>query len=273
MSGQVIRILVSGFEPFPFAPNHPFWIRDDVEPPKRRPAPNPSAWIAERIGVRLAESSEGRIEIRRLFPLPVTYGEAGAAVANAIRKLEPRLVLSFGLGSRSRSEGETPADAELELTAVNLRHDDKGAAEEGEPCRRMLPLDWPPSGEPKSWSDEDRAWLARFPDNGGLSCSNVAILSEGPRILGTDLDLEPLSERVAAVWVSGSPLVPLLDDDPNGAAGRFICNEVYYRALHEQKERNASALFVHLPPLDEGRKPRILAAADAILEGCLEQIR
>ena len=273
MTQRLVRVLVTGFGPFPLNPRHPSWIKNGVEPEKRITPPNPSEYVARNMELDAEAGGIDDVEIHRLFPLPVEYAAAGELVLRKINELNPDLFIGFGLGAKAREEGLDPVDAELELSAINLRHDDKGTPEQGERIRRTFPSQWPPDGDPDTWSEQDRAWIERFPDNADVSCTRERIVPGGERILFTDIRIQEIIDGMKDLEVNGKRVETLFDSDPEGSTGRFICNEVYYTALSEQKKRKgAKALFVHLPPLHDDRKQRMLKAAEMILAGCLKQL-
>lgn len=77
-------------------------------------------------------------------------------------------------------------------------------------------------------------------DNGGHIRQDEPIAQDGPDALRTNL---PLVDMHKVLQMKGFPV------EISNFAGSFICNEVFYRALHYQQtcERLRAVLFVHVP--------------------------
>lgn len=80
----------------------------------------------------------------------------------------------------------------------------------------------------------------RIKDNSGEQIEDKPISDKGPDLLRTIHDLRPIRDYVR---LAGYPCLI------SNHAGTFICNEIYYHALHYQQkhDRIAACLFVHMP--------------------------
>jgi hypothetical protein len=83
----------------------------------------------------------------------------------------------------------------------------------------------------------------RIKDNNGHQHDGDAVVNGGPAAIETKVDARRLSRLLNK---SGLPA------DVSNHAGTFVCNEIYYRALHRWQEdpRCAGIIFVHLPGLE-----------------------
>lgn len=83
-----------------------------------------------------------------------------------------------------------------------------------------------------------------IPDNNGNLIEGQPIIPGGPDSYQTTL---PLDRILEAMQQTGTPVRPSED------AGRYICNEVLYSALHHINERGmeTEAGFIHVPHLPE----------------------
>lgn len=79
---------------------------------------------------------------------------------------------------------------------------------------------------------------ARIPDNAGQSFDGVKIDPAAPDAYMTTL---PVNDMVSAMQAEALPASLSL------SAGAYVCNDVYFAALHAGYD----ALFVHVPPLEE----------------------
>ena len=87
----------------------------------------------------------------------------------------------------------------------------------------------------------------RIADNSGRQLSNQLIEQSGLAMLHTTVhrpSLEILSDQLTDVVISED-------------CGRFVCNETYYRTLHEiesrdvrHRQRPLPVIFIHLPPIE-----------------------
>lgn len=78
---------------------------------------------------------------------------------------------------------------------------------------------------------------ASIADNDGHFAKNETILSNGETAYFTKLDLHSLIEKLASDGAIGI----------SNSAGTYVCNNLYYRALHLTQDKNTKALFVHIP--------------------------
>jgi pyroglutamyl-peptidase len=96
-----------------------------------------------------------------------------------------------------------------------------------------------------------------IPDNSGHTWRGARIDEEGPEAIRTAVDIEDIVKRLRS---KGIPA------EISNYAGSFVCNDVYYNALHLGKKTAADhqALFLHLPTpakmgqaLRESKKARL----------------
>jgi dihydrofolate synthase / folylpolyglutamate synthase len=82
---------------------------------------------------------------------------------------------------------------------------------------------------------------SNIPDNTGLFRSGTPVISDGPEMLETNLDVPAMALELTRAT---HPVRPSLD------AGTFVCNTLYYRMLHKQLPLTIPVLFVHLPEIN-----------------------
>merc|ERR1719150_1546563 len=81
-----------------------------------------------------------------------------------------------------------------------------------------------------------------------------AVIFQGAEVeASTCLNMEEMLEQVSKNGEEAGLQFQLSKD-----AGRYLCDFVYYRALHSSSGR---ALFIHVPPLDKPYKANQLAQA------------
>jgi len=98
---------------------------------------------------------------------------------------------------------------------------------------------------------------AEIPDNAGKSRAGDAIIQGAPLARRTREDLAPLRARLDGL---GFQVVI------SNHAGAYVCNHIYYAALHHQAEAaGPPALFVHLPAVAEPDLPRLDPIAATLL--------
>ena len=242
-----VTVLVTGFDRFPRPPNHPRWLQDRRPPSERIPEVNPSGWGVRHLDIARIDSAllaEVDVVLHKLTDVPVVYEEGARAITEAIARLRPDVVISFGVGS------DRGADADVERTCENLMDDSHefGLEEQG-PFH--LPSTWPPEADDRSlWSNDDKAWLYRYPDNAGVSYNGASIDPEGPTGLTSTL---PVERIVARVQSEGLQAI-----DGGGGPGRYICNNVMFRVIQAQTERGGIGGFIHLPSWRESRQEQFL---------------
>jgi pyroglutamyl-peptidase len=80
----------------------------------------------------------------------------------------------------------------------------------------------------------------RIPDNSGHQPRGESVVKGGPDALMSEVDVEKLSARLNK---AGLPA------DVSNHAGTYVCNDIYYRALHkwQKNKRCLGVVFVHLP--------------------------
>jgi pyroglutamyl-peptidase len=81
-----------------------------------------------------------------------------------------------------------------------------------------------------------------IPDNAGRRVDGLPVVEGGPAELETTL---PVTEMVEAMRAAGVPARPSRD------AGRYLCNELMYAALHHSLGSDRRVGFVHVPLLAE----------------------
>lgn len=90
---------------------------------------------------------------------------------------------------------------------------------------------------------------ARIPDNEGYSPIDVPVVQGGPAAYFSTL---PIKAMLAALHAAGFPA------EVSQSAGTYVCNHVFYEALHALRRRpTARAGFIHIPysPEQAARHP------------------
>ena len=84
---------------------------------------------------------------------------------------------------------------------------------------------------------------ASHPDNAGFQPIEESILPAGPVAYISSLPLKAWKKALTAAGLSASV---------SNSAGTYVCNAVYYAALHEieQQALPTRALFIHIPPTE-----------------------
>ncbi len=80
----------------------------------------------------------------------------------------------------------------------------------------------------------------RIPDAAGRAPRGEAVIPGGPEAYLTQV---PVHRVVAALDARGVPA------EVSNSAGTYLCNAVYFHALHATRRAGIPTLFVHLPPL------------------------
>lgn len=80
--------------------------------------------------------------------------------------------------------------------------------------------------------------MASLPDNGGQLSNGEKIAPEGPAAYMTEL---PVQRMVETLEAAGLPARLSL------SAGAYVCNDLYYRALAEERAHGYCCAFVHVP--------------------------
>ena len=83
---------------------------------------------------------------------------------------------------------------------------------------------------------------ASVADNAGIRLRDTAIADAGPAAYFTTL---PFDAMLSAMIATGVPSAQSL------SAGSFVCNHVFYSALHQLAGSRVRAGFIHLPLCDE----------------------
>lgn len=240
----VVRVLLTGFDRFPRPANHPRWLNTPED--RREPSINPSGWAVRNFDPALLDPAlrgRVRIEVHRLTDVPVEYVEGARAITDRIKQVDADVAISFGVGSDGN------VDADVETTCTNLMHDGSGLSGEGEGPFH-LPAHWPPSTPQSRWSDEDRAWLWRYPDNAGVSYNRKKIDPTKPDRLRSTLPVREIVRR--------SEREGLTAHDGGGGPGQYICNNVMFKVIDTQAERGRIGGFIHMAQWDERKQDRYL---------------
>lgn len=238
----VVRVLVTGFDRFPRPVNHPAWHHTPAD--RRTPSINPSGWAVRNFDPAMIDPSlrsRVRIEVTRLTDVPVEYVVGARAIVDKIHEVDADVAISFGVGA------DSGADADVETTCTNLMHDGSGFDGEGE-GPFQLPASWPPAGDSSTWSEEDRAWLWRYPDNAGVSYNRRKIDPTLPDTLRSTLPVSKIVQRVERDGLSAV--------DGGGGPGQYICNNVMFKVIDAQTKRGRIGGFVHMASWDEGKRAR-----------------
>jgi pyroglutamyl-peptidase len=114
--------------------------------------------------------------------------------------------------------------------------------------------------ESTAWNELD----FRIPDIAGRQYTALPIRRDAPVSLPSTL---PLSEIHARLVFLGHPVA--FSSDP----GRYLCNQVFFRAMHHLKENNMTipAGFIHLPLESDYSTPQAVRALSEAV-GCLTDI-
>ena len=128
----------------------------------------------------------------------------------------------------------------------------------------QIPPSWPPSEPMNEWSDEDRAWLSRYPDNAGVSYNGAEIVPGGPEQLES---LLPVDRIVSAVQAAGLRAIP-----GGGGPGRYICNNVMYQVIRTQAARGQLGGFIHMRSWSEQRQETYLEVLRIAVEESAREV-
>lgn len=257
----VIKVLLTGFDRFPKLRNHPRWVQSSVPEGERLPDVNPAGWAVRHfdpgtLSPELLERAE--IQVLRLNDLPVVYVDAAQAVIEAIGRLEPDVVISFGVGANGS------ADVDVERRCSNLMRDGWGYGDDQDRGPFQLSTTWPPATPRSQWSSEDSRWLSRYPDNAGVSYAGAEIVPGAPETLTSTL---PVDRIVAACRAAG--LRPI---DGGSGPGEYICNNVMFQVIRTQAARGKLGGFIHLRSWSEDKQGLFLTAVKCAVEGSVEQV-
>lgn len=101
---------------------------------------------------------------------------------------------------------------------------------------------------------------ATLPDNAGLQLCDTTIVEGGPVALFATL---PVRAMLEALLAAGLPGVLSL------SAGSYVCNEVFYRLLHDEGTARLPAGFMHLPPVERMALGEQLRAVRTAIDAAL----
>nr|BFF10865.1 pyroglutamyl-peptidase I [Microbacterium flavescens] len=79
---------------------------------------------------------------------------------------------------------------------------------------------------------------ARIPDNAGAQPVDVPSVAGGPAAYFATLPVKAIARDIAATGIPSAV---------SHSAGTFVCNHVFFTALHEAGVRGARAGFIHVP--------------------------
>jgi pyrrolidone-carboxylate peptidase len=227
---------------------------DGRDPSEREPAINPAGWVVRAFTLEQLSSAlrdEVDVQLHKCLDVPVTYVDGARLITDTIRRVDADVAISFGVGANSG------ADADVESTCSNVMDDDNASpGDDRGPFQ--LPPEWPPEGSRGSWSEADRAWLMRYPDNAGVSYNGAPIDPEGPDTLTSLLPVAKIVERVKAENLRAI--------DGGWGPGRYICNNVMYRVIQAQAERERLGGFIHLNSWSESRREAYLKVVACAIE-------
>ena len=232
--------------------NHPSVVDRPVA--DRAPRINPSGWAVRNFDVLSIDPelrSRVRIELHRLNDVPVYYVEGARAITSEIERLDADVAISFGVGAGGN------ADADVESECFNLMHDGSNYNEEGE-GPHQLPANWPPTTPRDQWSESDKAWIWRYPDNAGVSYNRKKIDPSRPDRLRSSLPVSKIVGRVEREGLDGH--------DGMGGPGEFICNNVMFKVVDTQAARGRIGGFIHLAQWNESRSDRHLKVLRLAIE-------
>jgi pyrrolidone-carboxylate peptidase len=253
----VVRVLITGFDRFPRPTNHPSWHNYSGE---HVPQINPSGWAVRNfdpLSIDPALRKRARIEVHRLNDVPVLYVEGARAIVNQIQALDADVAISFGVGA------DGGADADVESECSNIMHDGSGMSGEG-PGPFHLPASWPPAGPESDWSDADRAWLWRYPDNGGVSYNSAKIDPALPDRLRSSL---PVDKIVARAEREG-----LRAHSGMSGPGQYICNNVMFKVVDAQAKRGKLGGFIHMRGWSESGRESYLKVLRCAIEESVRDV-
>ena len=247
----VVRVLITGFDRFPTLQNHPTWRNTPVG--QREPRTNPSGWAVRHFDATTLDPAllaRARVEVHVLTDVPVLYVEGARRVCEEIARVDADVAISFGVGS----DGNVDADVETEC--ANLMDDASDPFGEQGPWQ--LPASWPPAGPQSGWSDDDQAWLWRYPDNAGVSYNGAPIDPTAPDRLTATLPVARIVSRVKSAGLSAH--------DGQGGPGRYICNNVMFEVIKTQSARGRLGGFVHLAQWREQKQQDYLMVVRCAIE-------
>lgn len=250
----VVRVLLTGFDRFPRPINHPHWVSRGTDVERREPQINPSGWSVRNFDAASLDPAlreRVRIEIHRLTDVPVVYVEGARTITDRIAAVDADVCISTGVGSGGN------VDADVESTCTNLMHDGSGLSGEGEGPFQLPPA-WPPAGPESSWSQEDRAWLWRYPDNAGVSYNRKKIDPTRPDTLRSSLPVERIVARVSGEGLRAH--------DGLGGPGNYICNNVMFKVVDTQAARGRIGGFIHLAQWNERKQQDYLKVLTLAVE-------
>lgn len=277
----VVKVLITGFDRFPKLRNHPRWVQVQLSERDRdrdytfgdsedawsfdgsrsNPEVNPAGWAVRHFDPETlspALLARAEVQVLRLNDLPVVYVDAAQAVIDAIGRIEPDVVISFGVGANGG------ADVDVERRCSNLMRDGYSYGDDQDRGPFQLTAAWPPAKPREQWSEAEREWLRRYPDNAGVSYSGVEIVPGAPETLTSTL---PVDRIVAACRAAG--LRPI---DGGSGPGEYICNNVMYQVIRTQAARGKLGGFIHLRSWSEDKQDVFLNAVRCAIEGSVEEV-
>ncbi len=255
----VVRVLITGFDRFPTLRNHPNNVSWSGELSTREAPTNPSGWVVRNFDLARVSPDlrrRARIELHRLVDVPVEYVRGAALITRTISEVNADVCISMGVGSDGN------VDADVETTCRNRMSDGSSFGSDlGEGPFQLSPS-WPPRGERSTWSEEDRMWSSRYPDNAGVSMNGKAIEEGGPDSRRSSLPVQQIVERVERAGLSAH--------DGQGGPGTYICNNVMYEVTRVQESRGELGGFIHLAQWSESKRDDYVKVVTAAIEASVE---
>lgn len=255
----VVRVLITGFDRFPTLRNHPNNVNWDGTISDRVAPTNPSGWVVRNFDLARVDPAlrrRARIELHRLVDVPVEYVRGAALVTRTISEVQADVCISMGVGSDGN------VDADVETTCRNRMSDGSSFGSDLGEGPFQLPPSWPPQRDRQDWSEQDRLWSSRYPDNAGVSMNGKAIEEGGPDSRRSSLPVAQIVERVKRAGLEAH--------DGQGGPGTYICNNVMYEVTRVQAQRGELGGFIHLAQWNESKRDDYVKVVAAAIEASVE---
>lgn len=106
---------------------------------------------------------------------------------------------------------------------------------------------------------------ASKPDNDGLTPHDQSVVSDAPVAYFSTLPIKKVK-----TWLESETDCPI---KISNTAGTYVCNAVFYAALHELACRNASTRcgFIHLPSYQLMSLPEMVGCVTRLVSGLIEE--
>lgn len=255
----VVRVLITGFDRFPTLRNHPRNVSWDGRITDRVAPTNPSGWVVRNFDLARVSPDlrrRARIELHRLVDVPVEYVNGAALVTRTISEVQADVCISMGVGSDGN------VDADVESVCENRMSDGSSFGSDLGEGPFQLPPSWPPLADRSEWSEEQKRWSSRYPDNAGVSMNGKAIQEGGPDTRRSSLPVTAIVERVQRAGLEAH--------DGQGGPGTYICNNVMYEVTRVQEQRGELGGFIHLAQWSESKRDDYVKVVAAAIEASVE---